>query len=135
MSGSAQPPTTTTSRHRRKIRTGRVVSAAMQKTIIVRVDRLVRHPQYSRVMKRATTFKAHDETNRAAVGDWVHIMETRPISKQKRWRLTDIIRRASTAPPVPEAEVIQMGPKRSPTAQAKPQQDAGQPAVHQQGVG
>ncbi len=120
MSESA-PSTSAPPRHRRKIRTGRVVSAAMQKTIVVRVDRLIRHPQYSRVMKRATTFKAHDETNRAAVGDWVQIMETRPISKQKRWRLTDILSRASTAPPVPEADVAAL----LPTAKAASPSEAG----------
>ncbi len=90
-------------RRARKMREGIVVSNKMSKTIVVRVSRLNRHPQYSRVIKRSNTFKVHDETNRAAIGDWVSIMETRPISKEKRWRLVDILKQASSAPPVPDA--------------------------------
>ena len=93
-----------TTRGQRKVRTGLVVSNKMQKTIVVRVSRLVRHPKYNRVIKQTSAFKAHDETNRAAIGDWVKIMETRPMSKDKRWRLVDILKRASTAPPVPGTE-------------------------------
>lgn len=89
-------------RKQRKLRTGVVISNKMMKTIVVRVSRQVRHPKYGRVMTQATAFKAHDETNSAAVGDLVKIMETRPLSKNKRWRLVEIIRRASTAPPLPE---------------------------------
>ena len=85
----------------RKIRIGVVVSNKMRKTIVVRVSRRVRHPRYNRVITQATALKVHDETNRAAIGDWVKIMETRPLSKEKRWRLVDVLRRASTAPPVP----------------------------------
>ena len=88
----------------RKTRTGMVVSDRMKKTIVVRVDRLARHPVFSRVIKRAKTFKVHDESNSAHIGDWVTIMETRPLSKDKRWRLVEIIRRASTAPTVPGSE-------------------------------
>lgn len=91
----------TSLRAARKTRTGIVVSDRMMKTCVVRVDRLVRHPLYSRVVRRSTTFKVHDETNAARVGDWVSIMETRPLSKDKRWRLVDVIRRASGAPAVP----------------------------------
>jgi small subunit ribosomal protein S17 len=76
----------------------------MSKTIVVRVSRLVRHPKYTRVIKQTSSFKAHDETNSASIGDWVKIMETRPLSKEKRWRLVEILRRASTAPPVPGTE-------------------------------
>ncbi len=90
----------------RKVRVGVVVSNRMHKTIVVRVSRLVRHPLYPRVIRRASKFKAHDETNSAKVGDWVKIMETRPLSKDKRWRLVDILRRASTAPPVPVDEDV-----------------------------
>ena len=90
-----------TERSRRKVRTGVVVSNKMKKTIVVRVDRLVRHEVYSRVIKRSTTFQTHDENNTAAIGDLVKIMETRPLSKFKRWRLVEIVRRASTAPPLP----------------------------------
>ncbi len=89
-------------RKQRKLRTGIVISNKMMKTIVVRVSRQVRHPKYGRVMTQATAFKAHDETNSAAVGDLVKIMETRPLSKDKRWRLVEIVRRASTAPPLPD---------------------------------
>ena len=97
-------PAPTADRGGRKVRTGLVVSNKMQKTIVVRVSRLVRHPKYSRVVKQTSAFKAHDETNSAAIGDWVKIMETRPISKDKRWRLVEILKRASTAPPIPGTE-------------------------------
>lgn len=90
-----------TDRTRRKIRTGIVTSNKMKKTIVVQVSRLARHPQYSRVIRRAASFKVHDEANSAAVGDLVKIMETRPLSKDKRWRLIEILQRASTAPPLP----------------------------------
>ena len=95
---------TAAERAQRKIRFGRVTSNKMQKTIVVQVSRTVRHPQYSRVIKQVNSFKAHDETNQAGIGDWVKIMETRPLSKEKRWRLVEIIHRASTAPAVPGTE-------------------------------
>ena len=91
------------SRLRRKVRTGIVTSNKMQKTIVVQVSRLARHPKYNRVIGRSASFKVHDEANSAATGDLVKIMETRPLSKDKRWRLVEIIQRASTAPPVPDA--------------------------------
>jgi len=92
------------SRRLRKVRVGVVVSDRMTKTIVVRVDRLARHPLFLRVVKRSTTFKVHDESNSARIGDWVKIMETRPLSKDKRWRLVEILRRGSAAPAVPGAE-------------------------------
>ncbi|MBI4313806.1 MAG: 30S ribosomal protein S17 [Candidatus Omnitrophica bacterium] len=73
---------------------GSVVSDKMQKTIVVRVERLVRHPLYERVIRKAQKFKAHDEGQTARVGDWVEMEETRPISKDKRWRLVKVLRRA-----------------------------------------
>lgn len=88
----------------RKVRLGVVVSDRMQKTIVVQVRRLVRHPVFPRVVKRVARFMAHDETNSAKRGDWVKIMETRPLSKDKRWRLLEILRRGSTAPAIPGAE-------------------------------
>ncbi len=91
-------------RPRRKIRIGVVVSNRMRKTIVVRVTRLVRHPKYVRTLERSNTFKAHDETNRAKIGDVVKIMETRPLSKDKRWRLVEVLQQASSAPPIPEDE-------------------------------
>lgn len=107
-------------RRRRKIRFGVVTSNRMQKTIVVQVTRRVRHPKYSRVIPQRTSFKVHDEENRAAVGDWVRIMETRPLSKDKRWRLIAITRRASSAPAVPGAEPE---PARAPAERARPSQE------------
>ena len=91
-------------RNLRKTQVGVVVSNKMQKTIVVRVERSVRHRLYGRVIKQATSFKAHDATNTAKIGDLVRIMETRPLSRDKRWRLVEVVQRASTAPPVPGTE-------------------------------
>ena len=81
-------------RNERKERVGKVVSNKMQKTITVAVDRKVKHPIYGKFVNRTTKFKAHDEQNTAGIGDTVRIMETRPLSKDKRWRLVEIIERA-----------------------------------------
>lgn len=81
-------------RSKRKTRVGKVVSDKMDKTIVVAIETLVRHPLYKKTMKRTTKFKAHDENNECKVGDRVSIMETRPLSKEKRWRLVEIIERA-----------------------------------------
>jgi small subunit ribosomal protein S17 len=81
-------------RNDRKERIGKVVSNKMQKTITVAVDRKVKHPIYGKFMNKTTKFKAHDEQNTAGIGDTVRIMETRPISKDKRWRLIEIIEKA-----------------------------------------
>ena len=78
-----------------KTRTGLVVSDKMDKTRVVAVERAFRHPRYQRVVKRTTRFKAHDERNEAHVGDRVLIVETRPLSKDKRWRIKEILQRAS----------------------------------------
>ena len=91
-------------RSNRKVRVGVVTSNKMQKTIVVRITRFVRHPAYGRVVHQANSFKAHDETNQAKIGDVVKIMETRPLSKDKRWRLVEIVKQASSAPPVPGTE-------------------------------
>ena len=80
---------------RRKTRQGIVVSDKMDKTVVVRVERLTKHPQYNRVVKRAKKFKAHDEHNECSMGDIVEIMETRPLSKEKRWRVTKILKKAA----------------------------------------
>lgn len=77
---------------KRKVRTGVVISDKMQKTIIVKVMSLAKHPYYSRIIKKYNKFKAHDENNKAKVGNLVRIQETRPISKDKRWKLLEIIR-------------------------------------------
>lgn len=79
-------------RGNRKVRTGEVVSDKMDKTIVVRVTRHTTHPVYSRVIKKEKKFKVHDEKNEAKVGDKVKIIETRPISKEKRWRLLEILK-------------------------------------------
>ena len=78
-------------RGHRKVRLGKVVSDKMDKTIVVAVERLVKHPIYKRVVRRTTKFKVHDERSQAKVGDKVKIMETRPLSKEKRWRLVEIV--------------------------------------------
>ena len=78
----------------RKVRIGKVVSDKMDKTIVVAVEKLVRHPLYGKTVKRTTKFKAHDENNEAKIGDIVKIMETRPLSKLKRWRVVEIIEKA-----------------------------------------
>jgi small subunit ribosomal protein S17 len=79
----------------RKSREGVVVSAAMQKTRVVTIERVFRHPRYQRVVRMAKKLKAHDETNESKVGDRVLIEETRPLSKEKRWRIRAIVSRAS----------------------------------------
>ncbi len=78
----------------RKTRTGRVVSDKMDKTIIVAIEDSIQHPLYKKTIKRTVKFKAHDENNECAVGDKVLIMETRPLSKDKRWRLVKITEKA-----------------------------------------
>jgi len=78
----------------RKTRIGKVVSDKMDKTIVVAVETLVRHPLYGKSIKRTKKFKAHDENNECSVGDRVKIMETRPLSREKRWRLVEIIEKA-----------------------------------------
>ncbi|MTI57989.1 MAG: 30S ribosomal protein S17 [Geosporobacter ferrireducens] len=81
-------------RARRKTRVGRVVSDKMEKTIVVAVEDFVRHPLYGKAVKRTKKFKAHDENNECRIGDKVRIMETRPLSKDKRWRLVRIVEKA-----------------------------------------
>ena len=78
-------------RGRRKVRVGRVVSNKMDKTIVVSVEDFVRHPLYNKPVKRTKKFKAHDDNNVCNIGDRVRIMETRPLSKDKRFRLVDVI--------------------------------------------
>ena len=81
-------------RTRRKVRVGVVVSDGRDKTVTVEVPEQVRHPRYSKIVRRSTKFHAHDESNDARVGDTVRIMETKPLSKQKRWRVVEIVERA-----------------------------------------
>ena len=81
-------------RNLRKVRTGKVVSDKMDKTIVVAVVDNVRHPLYNKIVKRTYKLKAHDENNECKIGDRVKVMETRPLSKNKRWRLVEIIEKA-----------------------------------------
>ncbi len=81
-------------RNYRKTRIGRVVSDKMDKTIVVAIDYNVKHKLYSKIVKKTYKLKAHDETNMAHVGDRVKVMETRPLSKDKRWRLVEIVEKA-----------------------------------------
>jgi len=83
-----------TERNLRKERVGKVVSNKMQKSITIAIDRKVKHPIYGKFMTKTTKFMAHDEKNEAGIGDTVRIMETRPLSKSKRWRLVEIIEKA-----------------------------------------
>jgi len=82
-------------RGRVKVREGVVVSNKMDKTVVVVVQRLVKHPQYKKYVKRRAKYKAHDEQNRCGIGDRVLIAETRPLSKDKRWRVRTIVEKAS----------------------------------------
>jgi len=82
------------SRGRRKVMTGTVVSDAMQKTVVVTIETLVKHAEYGKYVRRRSRFKVHDEKDECKVGDVIRFMETRPLSKQKRWRLLDFVRRA-----------------------------------------
>ena len=81
-------------RNLRKTRIGKVVSNKMDKTIVVAIENHVKHPLYNKIVKRTYKLKAHDENNECKIGDTVKVMETRPLSKDKRWRLVEIIERA-----------------------------------------
>jgi len=81
-------------RNLRKTRVGKVVSDKMDKTIVVAVENHVKHPLYGKIVKRTYKLKAHDENNECGIGDTVKVMETRPLSKDKRWRLVSIIEKA-----------------------------------------
>jgi small subunit ribosomal protein S17 len=95
---TAASPTTVAvadpTRGRRKVRVGVVVSDKMDKTVLVRIDRKVRHPLYKKTVARSNKLAAHDEDNEAHLGDTVRVMETRPLSKTKRWRVVEIVERA-----------------------------------------
>ena len=81
-------------RNLRKTRTGKVVSDKMEKTIVVAVEDHVKHPLYKKIVKKTYKLKAHDENNECRIGDTVKVMETRPLSKDKRWRLVQIVEKA-----------------------------------------
>lgn len=79
---------------RKKVRIGKVVSDKMDKTVVVAIETSVKHPLYKKIMKRTQKLKAHDEENKCKEGDWVKVIETRPLSKEKRWRVIEIIEEA-----------------------------------------
>lgn len=81
-------------RNLRKTRTGKVTSNKMDKTVVVAIENHVKHPLYNKIVKKTYKLKAHDENNECNIGDTVKVMETRPLSKDKRWRLVEIIERA-----------------------------------------
>ena len=89
-----QQDTTAASRAARKTRIGLVVSDKMEKTVVVSIERRVQHPVYGKMVRRTKRLKAHDEQNDAKTGDTVRIMETRPMSRDKRWRVVEIVERA-----------------------------------------
>src|ERR1700736_1956766 len=92
--GPKPPPSTPKIRGRRKTRIGYVVSDKMQKTIVVELEDRVKHPLYGKIIRTTTKVKAHDENGVAGVGDRVSLMETRPLSATKRWRLVEVLERA-----------------------------------------
>ena len=92
--GTTDAGANTDDRKMRKTRTGVVVSDKMQKTVVVAIERRMPHPVYGKMMTRTKRLKAHDEENSAKAGDTVRIMETRPLSKDKRWRVVEIVERA-----------------------------------------
>jgi small subunit ribosomal protein S17 len=85
---------TTKERGRRKVMLGKVVSNSMQKTAVVQIERLVRHPEYGKYIRKRSRYKVHDEKNECQVGDVIRFMETRRLSRDKRWRLIAFVRRA-----------------------------------------
>ncbi len=97
-------PATGTEQGRRNIKIGYVVSTKMSKTIVVKVDMLKAHPLYKRTIKRSKKFYAHDEANSCRVGDVVRIVETRPLSKLKRWKLEEVIQKSTLVHGVEEKE-------------------------------
>ena len=119
----------------KKEKVGRVVSDKMDKTIVVSVERMSRHPLYKRVIRLSTKFKAHDENNEARIGDTVRIVESRPLSATKRWRMVEIVAKAvegSTEPVVAEEEATSEAihaaahPGRHAAADADPAEEAAQ---------
>ena len=91
---ATKTPATATERNNRKVRVGYVVSDKMQKTIVVELEDRVKHPKYSKIIRRTSKVKAHDELSQAGVGDRVRLMETRPLSATKRWRLVEVLEKA-----------------------------------------
>ncbi len=91
---TTQQPAETVARNQRKMRIGKVVSNKMQKSIVVSIERRIAHPLYKKYFRRTTTLMAHDEKREAGIGDIVKIVETRPLSHRKRWRLVEVLEKA-----------------------------------------
>ena len=91
---TTETTTETAERNRRKARVGKVVSDRMDKTVVVSIERLVKHSTYGRYVRRREKFKVHDEKNECRIGDVIRFMETRPLSKDKRWRFVGFVERA-----------------------------------------
>lgn len=107
---------------KRRTKEGRVVSDRMDKTIVVSVERLQRHPIYKRVVRRSTKFKAHDQDNTARVGDTVRIEESRPLSRDKRWRLIEVLGHGvaeTVSEPMADEAILIPEPKPEPAAEAE----------------
>ena len=94
MSEATQAPEKSSERNQRKVRRGVVVSDKMDKTVVVELEDRMKHPLYGKVVRKTKKVKAHDENNECGVGDQVRIMETRPLSKTKRWRVAEIVEKA-----------------------------------------
>jgi small subunit ribosomal protein S17 len=109
---------------KRRTKVGRVVSDKMDKTVVVSVERLQRHPIYKRVIRRSTKFKAHDQENEARVGDTVRIEESRPLSRDKRWRLVEVLGHGigeTASGPMADEAILNPEPKPEPAAEPEPQ--------------
>ena len=107
---------------KRRTKVGRVVSDKMDKTVVVSVERLQRHPIYKRVIRRSTKFKAHDQDNTARVGDTVRIEESRPLSRDKRWRLIEVLGHGvaeTVSEPMADEAILIPEPKPEPAAEAE----------------
>lgn len=102
-STAAEPQTAPRRAPLKKILQGTVVSTKMQKTVVVAVNSFIRHPLYKKTLRRTKRYKAHDETNECVLGDIVRIIETRPLSKEKRWRVAEILTRGNVAEIQPQA--------------------------------
>jgi small subunit ribosomal protein S17 len=112
---------------KRRTKVGRVVSDKMDKTVVVSVERLQRHPIYKRVVRRSTKFKAHDQDNEARVGDTVRIEESRPLSRDKRWRLVEILGHGlaeSASEPMADEAILIPEPKPEPEPKSEPAAEA-----------
>jgi len=116
---------------KRRTKVGRVVSDKMDKTVVVSVERLQRHPIYKRVIRRSTKFKAHDQENAARVGDSVRIEESRPLSRDKRWRVVEILGHGAAemaSGPMADEAILTPEPKPETGAQPEPATTEAEPA-------